>query len=193
MNRTLGYSVFVFGLFLAASFASKPSGVDESTKPQPIERLQGWASRASIPFFVGLTAMIGGALLVRRRVAGKSATDGDTAASASSPDALLEQIATALAGAKSVGALSEASYDKIHQGLDQILEEHVPAFLEHREALIESMGLAAFAMMISDFATMERAVARAWSANTDHVWGEIAPCLDKAETALSAARTKLAA
>ena len=72
--------------------------------------------------------------------------------------------------------------------LDELLTDTVPDFLDHREELIEKLGLETFAELIGQFASMERGAARAWSAITDEAWGEVGPSLDKAKSSLAAAR-----
>lgn len=56
----------------------------------------------------------------------------------------------------------------------------MPAFLDHREDLIDKLGVAGFAEMIGHFASMERNTARAWSALTDEVLDEVGPCVERA-------------
>ncbi|MEO0323839.1 MAG: hypothetical protein AAF447_12840 [Myxococcota bacterium] len=69
----------------------------------------------------------------------------------------------------------------------------VPDVLELRAALMDALGLEAFASMIGHFASMERNAARAWSALTDEAWAEVGPCLDRAREGLQRARDALPA
>lgn len=187
--RAAGYLLFLGGLTVAAWFGARFVPTPEGA--EPLTRLSTWFAVAGLPFLGGLGAMIAGGLLARR-----------AAAAASAPLENAESAERDLGGAAAGKTLLATISEKVHalsaEGLpgdakpladtiDAILQEDIPAFLDHREALIDDLGLETFAEMIGHFATMERAIARAWSALTDDVHSEVGPSIAKAQTGIEAA------
>ena len=188
--RTIGFLVFAVGLTVASWYAARvvppPDGDTGS-----MAKLNAWADAAAMPFGIGVVLMIGGGLVARRSRRSAAATPAGAGGASKSPASkdpatLLAEMATLLDGLAydDLPAQNEA----LHRQLDTLLEDIVPAFLEHREALVEELGLEQFAAMISHFAGMERNAARAWSALIDDVYVEVPPSLDKAKAGLAAAR-----
>ena len=176
----LAMPLFILGVIIAGSYAAFPvRAPKEGPKLTATQRLSQWGSKSGLPFGIGLVMVVAGGLLGRRRGKGGATTkDGPQ----SSPGELLTKIHAKLS------ALPRTDIEKdrrvVHETLDEILEELVPAFIEHRAAMIDSLGLGAFAEMIGQFAGMERNAARAWSCLTDEVYDEVPGCLEKADTAL---------
>ncbi len=64
----------------------------------------------------------------------------------------------------------------------------MPELLEQRLSLVAELGLARYAEMIGQFASMERNAARAWSAITDGALEEAAASVVRAKKGLEEAR-----
>ena len=187
-----GMLLFLAGLTVAAWYASY---IPYSESPVlGLARVQVWASQAGLPFAGGLLLMIAGAILARvankplsAKNQGEDAKQGRPALADAAR--LLDEIAT------DIVALQTSDLPKgakpLADAIEQILEDKVPAFLDHRQRLIEDLGLENFAEMIGHFATMERGAARAWSALTDEAWDEVEPSLARAKVAAEAARAAM--
>jgi hypothetical protein len=189
--RALAITLFLAGTVVASCYASRavePKGTGPEGSITAGDRLSSWGSRAGLPFGFGLVMMITGGVLARR---GRSGARGPTEEQAGQdPAAALRTIAEKLDGLEAPATKAEAN--RLHEVLDQVLEEDVPAFLDNRRTLIDQMGLGRFAELMSAFASMERNAARAWSAGVDEVYGEIGPCLVRARSGLAEARKALA-
>jgi hypothetical protein len=187
--QKLGMPMFLLGVLIAACFASFPVRTPQGEKaPIWSERLGTWGESAGAPFALGLVLIVAGGLM--SRAAARKARREPQAAAAGGPPrvdprTLLGRIQTRLAGLTSEAGPKTAT--ALHAELDTILEEEVPAFLEHRQSMIDALGLGTFAELIGQFATMERNAARAWSAITDEAWDEVAPSLERARTGLDGA------
>ncbi len=188
-----GFILFLAGLTVAAWYASY---IPYSETPiLGLQRVGVWASQAGLPFAGGLMLMIAGAIIARvanKPLSAKKDASGEGPARGQEVDdaaRLLEEIAT------DIQALHTSDLPKgakpLADAIEQILEEQVPAFLDHRQRLIEALGLESFAEMIGHFATMERGAARAWSALTDEAWDEVEPSLARAKVAAVAARAAM--
>ena len=185
--RAAGYALFLIGLTVAswfgARFVPSPEGA------APLARLGAWFTVAGLPFLGGLAAMIVGGLLARR--ASAAARAPVEAEHHEGPAGLRAARAELVAIAAKVEALSadqlQTDPKALADTIDHLLEEDVPSFLEHRQTLIDELGLERFAELIGRFAVMERSVARAWSAITDEVYSEVEPSLDKAKLGIAAA------
>src|SRR5690606_15391826 len=144
--------------------------------PSGGERLSAWAEVAALPFLGGLALLFGGALIARRaartQALNVNAVDGRPREDAPT---VLGRILDRLAALPE--PTSPADQDRIRAELDAVLEEDVPLFLDQRASLVERLGVAGFAEMIGHFASLERNVARAWSALTDNVPSEVPLCL----------------
>jgi hypothetical protein len=175
-----GWVLFVLGAAFATSYAAKPI----STGDEPA-KLHRWFEEAGAPFGAALAVMSAGALLVRRKrhQPGQKASPTEGTAS----DGLADI-------ARAFEALPEptpSNADALHHALDRILEQQIPEFLECRNALIDKLGLLAFAQLMSPFASFERNLARAWSALIDESYEEVRASLDLADRALKEALAHL--
>ena len=177
-------------------------------KPTGRQRLSAWWNAAGLPFAGGMVLIVAGGLIARRRpmreptgdrteragaelvTTDKGRTEDAAAAETTrSPGAILERIA---------GELDEipvddvaANADRVHERLDDVLENDVPEFLGQRQELIDALGLAAFAELMSHFAMMERNAGRAWSALIDEGYSVVPGCIASARDGLAAARKVL--
>lgn len=194
--KIIGFVLFLLGVTLAGGYAaaipqSAADVAEDAPMPTASERIKAWWDVGGPPFLGGMAFMIVGAVLARRaRQPAEEQTDSPyrDGASSSATSEMLSEIADEL------GKLPDTFTQKDDEAqavLDSLLEERIPQFLDRREAMIEKMGLEDFATMIGQFAMMERGIARAWSAMTDECYAEVGPSLDRAKTALSAARRSL--
>lgn len=185
--RRIGFIIFVAGVVVSSWYAARVvpedelHGSGERGRVTAMDRVAGWAGVAGMPFGLGAVLMIAGGVLARR-----------TAGSGSVPDEGAIDAGAALAQiAARVAALDrfdpEADAAPLHEALDRLLEDEIPAFLEGREHHIETLGLARYARVMSAFAAGERSLARAWSALTDEVVAEVGPCLVAAKTSMASA------
>lgn len=182
----VGFSVFVVGLTIASWFASKVVPAEEGMGA--LDKVAAWGADSGLFFASGLILMVVGGVLARRAQR-PDADDGPKAGKPGGLDAakkLLDDMCTRLDGLDAA-SLPEGG-DAIAAELDQLLDDQVPDFLDHRKLLIDRLGLATFAEMIGSFAQMERGAARAWSAITDEAWSEVAPSLERARTSAKRAR-----
>jgi hypothetical protein len=197
--KQVAFWVFVAGVIISACYAARLAPVEtgEGSGPEGAvtvtDRLGSWWGAAGVPFSVGVILMVGGGLLGRRieklRHAPKDAAAENVNEPKGSPSAVLDEIDEALQ-ALPAGHLS-GSVEEAQDGLDRVLEELVPRFLNHRPRMIAEMGLEKFAEMIGHFASLERNAARAWSALTDGVPSEAEVALERAKMALSSAKKAL--
>ena len=192
--QRLALFVFIAGVLLASCFAAravKPKGTGDDGRVTPADRVRAWGSAAGVPFGVGVALMLAGGVWARRL-----RRQGATASGASgvgSPRSVVDKMDGALTVAEQAGADASAIQASVLKpALNDILEELVPEFLTLRTAMIADLGLTRFALMIGDFASLERNVARAWSALTDGAPEEIPPALDRARAALTRVGESLA-
>lgn len=199
--RIFGTILFLVGLTYAAWFAAY---VPEPLTSEEVEALTGeaptalqlWWQSAGLRFVGGLLLMIVGGVVARFAANSKTETETKqegsvheaSAQSSSSAEAVLNNIEQQL---RELPRATEGDASKISEVLDHILNTDVPAFLEFKESLIEAQGLEHYAEVISHFAVLERRVARAWSALTDQVYGEVGTSVEKALGALESARLEL--
>ncbi len=197
--KQVAFWVFVAGVIIAGCYAAKlaPIEAGEGSGPEGAvtigDRVGSWWDGAGIPFSVGVLLMVGGGILGRRIEKLDNAPPDASADAATkpkgSPSSVLDEISEALE-ALPAGHLAK-SVEDARDGLDRVLEELVPRFLNHRPRMIAEMGLEHFAEMIGHFASLERNAARAWSALTDGVPSEAEVALERAKMALSSAKKAL--
>jgi hypothetical protein len=82
------------------------------------------------------------------------------------------------------------TYDVRHR-IDELFTEDIISFVEARESIGHVYGLAAYADIMSYFASGERYLNRVWSASADGYIDEVAAYLDKAKMQFSQALDKL--
>lgn len=81
-------------------------------------------------------------------------------------------------------------YD-IHRRIDEEPVHDLRAFADGREAIIDACGLEVYAAVMSEFATAERTINRAWSASADGYVDEVWLCLERAESLMADAAATL--
>jgi hypothetical protein len=208
--KTAGYALFVAGVIVSSCFAARavsPVGTGQDGQVTSMDRISAWASVAGAPFGVGVVLMLAGGVLARRR---RSAGAGQgTEHLGGAPEGAVDRALEGQGGGsdralgrkrRDPAAIMGDIRDKlatiaadpdatqtVFSSLDDIVENDVAEFLEHRQALIDDLGLAKFAEMIGHFAMMERNVARAWSAITDGALGEVPNCIERAQLGIEMA------
>ncbi|MCB1037043.1 MAG: hypothetical protein KDD47_24665 [Acidobacteria bacterium] len=83
-------------------------------------------------------------------------------------------------------------YDVRHR-IDERFMGDLNAFVEARESIMHRYGVQAYANVMTDFATGERTLNRAWSASTDGYVDEVARSVAKAEIHFRDAQEKFQA
>jgi hypothetical protein len=81
-------------------------------------------------------------------------------------------------------------YD-IHRRIDEGPVHDLRAFADGRETIIDACGLEVYAAVMSEFATAERTINRAWSASADGYVDEVWLCLERAESLMADAAATL--
>jgi hypothetical protein len=76
--------------------------------------------------------------------------------------------------------------------IDDELMNHVSDFVDARESLVHSYSMQQYADVMTDFATGERNINRAWSASADGYVDEVWASIDRADAKMQAVREKLA-
>lgn len=80
---------------------------------------------------------------------------------------------------------------EFHGQIDERLSDDLARFAELRESLIDALGLADFAAVMTEFALAERTINRLWSASADGYVDEVEACLVRAEAHLDLAISQL--
>ena len=170
--KNLGYLLITAG-FLAGSYIAvlQTEEVD-------------WA--IAIPFLV--VGAIGVALVQLAKRAERSAVD--------TVQANLQSVDESLARLVSNTAKLDAEKDSIAVGdirhrIDETFMEDLDTFVSARESISHAFGLQAYADVMSEFATGERYLNRAWSASTDGYIEEVHDYLGRAKRQFASAHAKL--
>lgn len=80
---------------------------------------------------------------------------------------------------------------EVHQWIDRWLASHLTEFADGRHALIREFGLRAYGQIMSDFASGERMINRAWCASADGYADEVETCLRRAAGFLEASVARI--
>ncbi|MEM8735261.1 MAG: hypothetical protein AAGG44_13605 [Planctomycetota bacterium] len=158
-------------------------------------RLENEASPwQTIPWFLyGSAFVIGviGVLILRADKASKSAEDS---ASETGLTAVKEHLANgAEAVARLHGNLSEMTCEDVLEYIDTECVPHFAEFAEGRSTIANRFGNMAYAEVMTEFASGERYVNRAWSAAADGYVDEVEASVAHAHAFMQAANTCLAA
>jgi hypothetical protein len=190
--RWLGIALFLAGIGIAGVYASRPVTLEtEDGQPaDPGARIGAWWDLAGLEFTLGAVFMLAGGLLVRRERGPTAGPGGGQAEDGEAVPDLVRTIRDRLDGLPEDLAAESAA---AKEALDEILEELVPRVLDRREALVQQMGLGAFAEMIGHFAQLERNAARAWSCLIDEAYEEIPECVERAREGANRALETLSA
>ena len=183
MLKIGGSVLFVIGLTYTSWMASYIPTAEDGESLIGMQRVSVWWAAVGTRFGAGWLFMIIGAVMARKarkqelEEAAKADDDGVDGkdGNAATIDTIQEAV-----DALSVEGLPEGAQE-LADALDEILSIQVPSFLELRERMIAELGLERFAEMIGYFASMERALARSWSALTDEAFHEVIPSIERAK------------
>ena len=187
----LGFAIFLVGVILSSWYAARfvPDsaihGSGEKGAITPVDRLESWGDVAGLPFGGGAVLMIVGGVVARRAMKRKIHVAGGPTPATARVDtgAMLQEIEAAVAALPR--GEPETCVAELRHGLDNILEDLIPAFLEQGQRHAINLGPGSFVAMNSAFASAERALSRAWSALTDEAWSEVQPCLTTARQSMA--------
>jgi len=193
---------FVAGAVVATAYAAFPArlGAQASTvSMQPAQRVRAWARSAGAPFAVGVVLMVVGGVGLRRRrrrrdTAPPESEGGEAGARGAASrrarvglDRIRKQIADLAA------LQSDRERQAIAERLDAVLETDLGSLFALRDALTEEMGARRYAVFIGYVSSVERNLARAWSANIDGAEDESSRSLQRALVAVGEALGELPA
>ena len=114
---------------------------------------------------------------------------GKASASIDQLKSALEQAAAATAGVRK--SLAKLPPSRITAEIDDQIADHLRTFADGRDEITRHYGLEAFADVMTQFASGERAINRAWSASADGYFDEADECLERGEQMLQEALVHL--
>jgi len=188
---------------VATAYAAHPvrrGALADSASMRPAERVVCWGRTAGVPFAVGVVLMVIGGMGLRasgRRRRPSTALERGRAeavvgvAATERARVALDRIRRELAALVhiDVGRERQATAER----LDGVLETDVAQLLALRDALTDEVGLRRYAVFVGHVSSVERNVARAWSALTDGAGDECARSLERAQVAVGHALAQLPA
>ena len=141
-----------------------------------------WAGRWA--FLLSVCVMLV-AVLLKRAARAAPAEGADESADL---ETLRRELADLAAGAQELADRADSlEAADIHAGLDPLIDGPAYAFVEGRETLQQSAGMAGYALVMDPFSRGERQLARAWSASVDGHAEEARASLKRAAPLLLAA------
>lgn len=143
-----------------------------------------WTAYAAA-FAVGAAGVVILRATARRSAEEQAAASVGLAALATSLSNIREWLGKQLGSRDSIGVY------EIHLRIDEQLTHDLRAFADGREAIIDACGLEVYAAVMSEFATAERTINRAWSASADGYVDEVWRCLERAESLIAEALATL--
>ena len=144
-------------------------------------------------FAASLVVLLLGGRLTRRSSKAKVIAESESGRVAS-PEQTLQSIAEALEQLRSElpgMADPQTQMELIVQRVDELQKTQMTAFVDAREVIVASLGLAGYAGLMDAYAVAERQINRAWSAAADLAYEEAFVCLEEASTLIGEARRKL--
>ena len=176
IGQLLMWSGFLGGAFCAVLRTGPPEGAASES---------GWST---IPwgwylFSVGVGGV--GVILLRLAAAKDKQDDGMTELEYSTVQQSLEEVSTVVAR-----LCSQAVSDPrvIVSVIDNECVEPLADFANARQALVKRFGMTIYADVMSEFASAERFLNRAWSAAADGYVDEVETCLNRANSHLASTR-----
>lgn len=130
-----------------------------------------------------------GVVLIRTAAAGAKGETHVVAADLQTMKSSIEDINRELA--EMVAARETMNVYDVHERIDAQMATQLAAFADARESLITAYGLQPFADVMTQFATGERAINRAWSASADGYVNEVWNCLERASGFMQKAAARL--
>ncbi len=183
--RPLGLILLLVGFF-AAAFVS----VRQLDKPSVAAESRKWHSIDWIQYGGAMAVGVVGVVLLRVAASRVSTSDSKVAADLdtlrNSLDRVIARLQALLAERQNVDVYAVSSR------IDSDFLEDLGRFVDARETIIPVGGLKGFANVMSDFASGERLINRAWCASADGYVDEVWASLAKAEQLMQSAREHLA-
>jgi hypothetical protein len=143
--------------------------------------------------FLGLALVVGFAGVALARLGVRSAATAshvlasNMAAVRESLDNIVREVGRLCAEKEAIGTY------EMGREIDETVLDHLNRFVDAREAISHTLGLQAYADVMSHYAGGERYLNRVWSASADGYVDEVAAYLDYARDQFGLARDKLAA
>ncbi len=177
--RITGHTLLWLG-FLSAAFVTVRSTEIEG---RPWESIEWWQYSGTLG-----VAVVGVVLL---RVTARPGTGGPAQITGRLED-LQESLGTIVDRLHTmVSEWSPEEVYEIHGRIDRELAHHLSEFADGRQALVRAFGLRAYGQIMSDFASGERMVNRAWCASADGYADEVEKCLRASTEFLDAAMERI--
>ena len=166
--RIVGHVLLWSGFLAAAFFTVRQTEI----KADP------WATISWTAYVNALGAAVIGVVILR---ATRGATGGGPSPLSGTIEEQYQHLKTIVAELQPYLAhwRPEQVYDVRHW-IDRRLAAHLTEFADGRHALIREFGLRAYGQIMSDFATGERMINRAWCASADGYADEVKTCLRRA-------------
>ncbi len=176
IGQILMWSGFLGGAFCAVLRTGPPEGAASGS---------GWST---IPWGWYLTSVgvgVVGVVLLRLVAAKDKQDDGMTESEYSTVQRSLEDVSAVVAR---LCSQSVSDPRTIVNAIDDECVEPLAEFANARQALVKRFGMTIYADVMTEFASAERFLNRAWSAAADGYVDEVEDCLDRANSHLASTR-----
>lgn len=176
IGQILMWSGFLGGAFCSVLRTGPPEGAASGS---------GWSTIPWMWYLASVIVGVAGVVLLRLSAAKDSQDDGMTESEYSTVQRSLEDVSAVVAR-----LCSQAVSDPriIVDAIDDECVEPLAEFANARQALVKRFGMNVYADVMTEFASAERFLNRAWSAAADGYVDEVEDCLNRANSHLSSTR-----
>ena len=176
IGQILMWSGFLGGAFCAVLRAGPPEGAASGS---------GWSTIPWLWYLLSVTGGVVGVILLRVAASKDKQDDGVTEFEYSTVQRSLEEVSSVVAR-----MCSQAVSDPrvVVSVIDNECLEPLADFANARQALVKRFGMTIYADVMTEFASAERFLNRAWSAAADGYVDEVEDCLDRANSHLANTR-----
>ncbi|MGB0759351.1 MAG: hypothetical protein ACPGPS_07435 [Rubripirellula sp.] len=176
IGQILMWSGFLGGAFCAVLRAGPPEGTASGS---------GWSTIPWLWYLLSVSGGVVGVILLRVAAAKDKQDDGVTEFEYSTVQRSLEEVSNVV-----VRLCSQAVSDPrvVVSVIDNECVEPLADFANARQALEKRFGMTIYADVMTEFASAERFLNRAWSAAADGYVDEVEDCLDRANSHLASTR-----
>ena len=176
IGQILMWSGFLGGAFCAVLRTGPPEGAASGS---------GWSTIPWLWYLMSVGVGVAGVILLRLAAAKDKQDDGITEFEYSTVQRSLEDVSAVVAR-----LCSQAVSDPrtIVTAIDDECVEPLADFANARQALVKRFGMTIYADVMTEFASAERFLNRAWSAAADGYVDEVEDCLDRANSHLTSTR-----
>ena len=176
IGQILMWSGFLGGAFCAVLRTGPPEGAASGS---------GWSTIPWLWYLMSVGVGVAGVILLRLAAAKDKQDDGMTEFEYSTVQRSLEDVSAVVAR-----LCSQAVSDPriIVAAIDDECVEPLADFANSRQALVKRFGMTIYADVMTEFASAERFLNRAWSAAADGYVDEVEICLDRANSHLASTR-----